>query len=210
MDATSPTLLASEHVADIGGPGGIRKHRALQILRCEPVADGQGEDIDHLISMRPDQVRAQDPVALLFNEHLKSIDRFRDTTRGIPACCPLAVDLKLESVVARLLFAEARRRNRRDREGYARHSEVIGFLMIAVEHIGSDDFSVMTRNGSQRRATQRRIARRISCRAGDVLEKLISLIAGTGCVKLRLNLIRSFHAMVVSPAAMPLPRIRRE
>src|SRR6267142_4513641 len=71
----------SDHVADVGGPGRIREHRRFQILRRQSLADGQSEDVDHLVDMRPDQVRAQDAVGPLFDEDLEPVGGLGDATR---------------------------------------------------------------------------------------------------------------------------------
>ena len=47
--------------------------------------------------------------------------------------------------------------------------------MIAIQHVGGDDLGLMARNGRQRRAAQRPVARRINRRVGHTLEKRIQL-----------------------------------
>src|SRR5712691_10840086 len=74
----------SKHVSDIGGTRRIRENRVPQILGREPVADRQGEDVDDLVCFRPDEVGSENAIAVFFDQHLESVDAFRDAPGGVP------------------------------------------------------------------------------------------------------------------------------
>ena len=59
--------------------------------------------------MRANQVRAQDAAGLVLDKNVEAVGRFRDSTRGVPVGCVLAVNLKLEPALACLRLAETDR-----------------------------------------------------------------------------------------------------
>src|SRR5258707_4406980 len=54
-----------KHVADVGGSSGIGEHCRFQVVDGEIVADREAKKVDHLVGMRPDKMRSQNPAAVL-------------------------------------------------------------------------------------------------------------------------------------------------
>jgi hypothetical protein len=54
-----------------------------EIVGGKPVADRQTKDIDHLVSMRADEMGTEDAPAALFGERLKAVDPLGDTARRV-------------------------------------------------------------------------------------------------------------------------------
>jgi hypothetical protein len=64
----------SQHVADVGGPRRVSKHRRLQILGCQTVTDRDTKQVDDLFGMGPDEVSAQDAIGALLDQYLETVD----------------------------------------------------------------------------------------------------------------------------------------
>lgn len=75
--------LHSDHVGDIRRASRITKYRVLQIVRDEAMPDREREEIDHLVHIRPDKMRAKDTAAVLFDDRLGAIDVCGDAPRAL-------------------------------------------------------------------------------------------------------------------------------
>ena len=73
-----------QHIPDVGGPRWISKHRRLQIRRRQTVTDRDGEKVDDLFGMGPDEVSAQDAIGILLDEGLEAVDGFIESHGCVP------------------------------------------------------------------------------------------------------------------------------
>src|SRR6266481_9191471 len=116
-------------------------------------------------------------IGSIFNKDLKSVDRFRDASRGVPARCPLLLHPELEALLSRLFLTQPDGCDRRNGEGDARYTQIVWLQVIALQHVGGDDLRIVTRDRCQWRAAHGRVAGGINRRIGDALEKFIELEA---------------------------------
>src|SRR3546814_8249309 len=68
------------------------------------MADGQAEKVDHLVGVRPDEMRAEDEVRPLVDQNFVAIDRLGEPAGGVPVRRPGRVNPALEAAAARRLF----------------------------------------------------------------------------------------------------------
>jgi hypothetical protein len=61
-------LPQSEHIAHVRGTSGVGEHRCLEHLRRQSVADRERENIDYFVSVRSDEVSAQNLVASVVSQ----------------------------------------------------------------------------------------------------------------------------------------------
>ena len=73
-----------QHIPYVGGPRRISKYRRLQILGGQTVTDRDTEQGDDLLGMRPNEVSAQDPIGVLFDQCLETVDQFFESQGGVP------------------------------------------------------------------------------------------------------------------------------
>src|SRR5579883_3122298 len=123
--------------------------------------------------MRPTQMRAENPPAVLFDERLVTVHRFADAPRGVPLRHPGRIHAQLRCLLTCLSFGEANGRDRREREGDAGNATIVRALTVAFENIGRDDLPVMARYRRQRRSLGGGITGCIDRRIGDALQKLV-------------------------------------
>jgi hypothetical protein len=69
----------------------IGKHRGFEIVRGEIVTNGEAEYVDHLVCMRPDQMRTENVPAILLDERLVTVHGFADAPGGEPVHLSLQV-----------------------------------------------------------------------------------------------------------------------
>src|SRR5258708_22819990 len=71
----------SKHVPDIRGARRISEYRVLQILCTPALATREREDIDHLVRVRADQVRAENALRAILDEQLEAVGRLGNPAR---------------------------------------------------------------------------------------------------------------------------------
>src|SRR5713101_8805491 len=59
MVAFSKLETGLEHISDVRTPGRIGEHGRLQVIGRQAVADRQTKQIDHVLDVRPDEMRAE-------------------------------------------------------------------------------------------------------------------------------------------------------
>src|SRR5262249_23585406 len=102
--------------------------------------------------MRPDEVSAQDAIAVLLDQGLEAVDGLIESHGCIPVRNLLRVHAEFYPLRARLHLAKANRGNWRNRERDARDAPVVRAVLVAVEKVLRDDFAVMGRYRRERRA----------------------------------------------------------
>src|SRR5216684_1586745 len=167
----------SDHVADIRRASGIAKYGPLEIGSREVMSNGEAEDVDDLVDIRPDKMRANDTTAVLFDDRLVAIDALGDPARRVPAGRLFGLYAHLEALAARLRFGRPHSRDRRQREGHTRHAAIVRPLVIAFEQIRRDRFAVMARHGRQRWSYGGCIAGDVDHRVRHALQKFVELQA---------------------------------
>src|SRR3546814_9491537 len=65
------------------------------------MADGQAEKVDHLVGVRPDEMRAEDEVRPLVDQNFVAIDRLGEPAGGEPVRRRGRVNPELEAAAAR-------------------------------------------------------------------------------------------------------------
>src|SRR5215510_13015709 len=88
-----------QHVADVRSTCWIRKDCGFQLLSRQALTDRQAEDVDDILRIRPDQMRAKDALASLLDEYFKAVGRFCDASRRVPIGSFLVLDSKSKSVL---------------------------------------------------------------------------------------------------------------
>ena len=161
----------------VGRPRRISEHRRLQIGRGEAVPDRERKQVDYLVYVRPDEMGAEHQVRVLFDQDLEAVDRFRGLPCGEPAARLSAVRSKLAALRARLFFRQSHCGGRRKRESDARHAPVVGAGVVALEQIGRDDLSVVTRDRRQGRPHLCHVSRRLHGRVRHAPQELVQLEA---------------------------------
>src|SRR5262245_6098522 len=186
--ARQPTLL--DHVMDIGSSSRIYENGVFQVLRRQVVANRHGENVDDLIGMWADQVRAEDTVRAAFNQHLESIGALADASRRVPIVRVLRLHPELGPLGTRLFFAQSHRGNRRDGESHARYPAVVRLLVVTSKHVGGDNASIPSRDRGQRRSLSRRVTGGIDGRVRLALQEFVELETAVLCVDTRYGQIK--------------------
>src|SRR5713226_5988703 len=82
--AFSKSEAGLEHRSDVRSPGRIGEYGRLQVIGREAVADRQTKQIDHVLDVRPDQMRAENTPAVFLDNRLIAVHRLSNATRRIP------------------------------------------------------------------------------------------------------------------------------
>ena len=112
----SRIIIFLQHVANVGGSGRIGEHYAFKIISGEMVSDGDTEQIDDFISMRPDQMRTENPATLLLDKRLIPVHGFPDPPRRVPVRSLFAIPLELQTLLPGFGLTEPNGSNGRDSE----------------------------------------------------------------------------------------------
>jgi len=85
-----------KHVADVGCTGRIGEDRLFDLLCCETVSDCQSKQIDYHVSVRTNQMSAEDAPAVSFDQCFVSVDRLGNPARRhqFDTFCRLTLNLK--------------------------------------------------------------------------------------------------------------------
>src|ERR1700738_4105923 len=121
--------------------------------------------------MWPDQVRAEDPPGVLFNERFVTVHTFADAAGRVPIRCLGGIHAQLWYLRARCGFGKANRSDRRQREGDAGDATIVRAVMVPLQNIGCNGLAIVARYWRQRGSLGSRITASIDRRVGDALEK---------------------------------------
>ena len=100
------------------------------------MADGQAKDVDDLVHVGPDEVRAEDMARAFLDQRLVSVDPLGHAPRRVPIGRLLALDAELQSLLTSPLFGQADAGDGRLREGDARHAAIVGQVLVAFQQVG--------------------------------------------------------------------------
>src|SRR6185437_5190257 len=92
--------LVSNHVAHVRSRRRIAENHPAHLFGCEAVADRHGENVDHLVGVRADQVRTKDAVSRFLDQHLVTRAFFPDPARRVPVGGLLVVDTEPQPLPA--------------------------------------------------------------------------------------------------------------
>src|SRR5437879_12753462 len=95
-----------KHMAEVGSSGRIGKRRRLQVIGRETVADRQAKQIDRLVDMRPDEMRAENSAAVFLDDRLVAVHRLRHAACRVPVRRLGGLDAHLRSLFTRRPFGE--------------------------------------------------------------------------------------------------------
>lgn len=156
----------------------ICKHRVLEIADTATGSDGKRKQVDQLIRLRAEEMRAQNALGLLFNQHLEAGTGFGDAPRRLPAGRILVTQTQLKIALARGFFMQAGGRQRRYGEHHTRYPRAVRRSPLAVEQVLRNHAPVMRGNRRERRGRCDRIARSVDGRIGNTLQVLVHPYAG--------------------------------
>src|SRR6266849_743220 len=123
---THRSLSQLKHRSDVRSPGRIGEHGRLQVIGRQAVADRQTKQIDHVLDVRPDEMRAENTAAVFLDNRLIPVNRLCDATRRVPVWHPGGIHAQLRPLPAGHRLGEPDGGDRRQREGDARHPAIIG------------------------------------------------------------------------------------
>src|SRR6266508_1610528 len=148
VSASARVSAASQHISDIRSPGRVGEHRRPESLGAQFLPDRESKNVDHLVGVRPEEMRAEHAVGLLLDQRFEAVSRLRRLTGGEPVRRFLRFGAEPEPAFARLRFAQADRRDRRNGESDARHARIVGLSLVAFEQIRSRDLGVVATSES--------------------------------------------------------------
>ena len=109
--------------------------------------DCERKEIDDLVGLRADDMRAEDLARSLLDQRFIAIHPLRQTAGGKPIGRVLRLHFELQSLLLRLALIQTDGGDRRHRESYARHSSIIWLMTVTLQNIGSDDLTVVAGYG---------------------------------------------------------------
>src|SRR5215471_11091043 len=162
-----------QHVVQVGAERRVGADDFLQLPRGDPLANGDGEEVDHLLGPRTQQVRAENLITLLVDEHLEARRRLAHPPRVEPSRRVLVVHLEASAGLAGGILAEPDRGQWRDREHGGGDALVVRRALVALQQIGGEHADVVIGLRRQRRPVRGRIATGVDGRIRDALEELV-------------------------------------
>src|SRR5256885_13716298 len=114
--------------------------------------------------MWPDQMRAEDPPGVLFNERFVTVHKFADAAGRVPVRCLCGIHAQLWYLLTRCGFGKANRSDRRQREGDAGDATIVCAVLVPLQNIGCNDLAIVARYRRKRRSLGSRITASIDRR----------------------------------------------
>src|SRR3984893_1728947 len=123
--------------------------------------------------MWPDQMCAEDPPGVLFNERFVTVHTFADAAGRVPVCCLGGIDAQVWYLLARCGFGKANRSDRRQREGDAGDATIVRAVMVPLPNIGCNGLAIVAPFWRQWGTLGSRTTASIDRRIGDALQKFV-------------------------------------
>src|SRR5713226_3467485 len=95
----------SYHVTDVGGTCWVGKYSRPESLGSQSLPYGQGENIDHFVRVRTDEMRSQHPVGFLSYQYLEPVGRLGNAEGGVPVGRLSRFDAELKPALMRFRLA---------------------------------------------------------------------------------------------------------
>jgi len=127
-----------EHVTDVRSSGRISEDCRFQVVDREVMADGDGKQIDHLVGVRANEMRAKNLTAVLVDQRLIAIDGLANPPCRIPVGHLGGVHAQAWRLPAGRRLRKANRCNRRQGKGNARYAAIVGPMSIAFQDVGGN------------------------------------------------------------------------
>src|SRR5260370_25965703 len=103
--------------------------------------DCERKEIDYLVGVGTDDMRAEDLTRSLFDQRFIAIHPLRETAGGKPIRRVLRLPFELQSLRLRVALVQTDGGNRRHRESHTLHPSIIWLMTVTLKNGGTDDLT---------------------------------------------------------------------